>query len=174
MLKTALYDLGSYSLRLTNAVSSKMILKWFFLFFVFCFPKNMKLCGTDWEIFGALHEEPSGTQVQEIECPLTPYIMETVHDKFLGIIWITWKIHLHNNCSVCSKSRVNTRNSWDVTRSCKRFHGMKLNSWTQRLTVTSVQFNMRQESQTYVLKWMYKLCLYSGGPSRPARPSLLA
>ena len=37
----------------------------------------MELYGTDWEMFDAVHEEPYGVQVQEIERPLTPHIMET-------------------------------------------------------------------------------------------------
>lgn len=67
VLKTLKYDSGSYS---TNAVSY-IIIKTFP-------PQNMELFGTDWAMFGAVHEEPYGVQVQEIECPLTPYIMETV------------------------------------------------------------------------------------------------
>lgn len=34
---------------------------------------NMELFGTDWEMFDAVHEEPYGVQVQEIEFPLTAF-----------------------------------------------------------------------------------------------------
>ncbi|XP_030578717.1 uncharacterized protein LOC115775323 isoform X1 [Archocentrus centrarchus] len=40
--------------------------------------QNTELFGTDWEMFDAVQEEPYGVQVQEIDCPLDPYIMETV------------------------------------------------------------------------------------------------
>lgn len=39
---------------------------------------NLELYGTDWEMFDAVHEELYGVQVQEIECPLTQDIIETV------------------------------------------------------------------------------------------------
>lgn len=38
----------------------------------------MELYGTDWEMFDAVHEESYGVQVQEIECPVTQDIIETV------------------------------------------------------------------------------------------------
>ncbi|MEQ2279955.1 hypothetical protein AMECASPLE_014607 [Ameca splendens] len=40
--------------------------------------RNMELFGTDWEMFDAAQEEPHGVQVQQIDCPLDPYIMETL------------------------------------------------------------------------------------------------
>uniref|UniRef100_A0A9J8DGK1 Integrase core domain-containing protein n=1 Tax=Cyprinus carpio carpio TaxID=630221 RepID=A0A9J8DGK1_CYPCA len=40
--------------------------------------QNMELYGTDWDMFDGVPEEPSGVEVPEIECPLTPASMETV------------------------------------------------------------------------------------------------
>ncbi|XP_051794348.1 uncharacterized protein LOC110972132 isoform X1 [Acanthochromis polyacanthus] len=40
--------------------------------------QNLELYGTDWEMFDAVHEEPYGVQVQEIGCPVTQDIIETV------------------------------------------------------------------------------------------------
>ncbi|MED6240829.1 hypothetical protein ATANTOWER_028924 [Ataeniobius toweri] len=40
--------------------------------------QNMELFGTDWEMFEAVQQEPYGVQVQQIDCPLDPYIMETL------------------------------------------------------------------------------------------------
>lgn len=42
----------------------------------------MELFGTDWETFDSVTDDDVGVQVPEIECPLTPALMETVKSMF--------------------------------------------------------------------------------------------
>ncbi|KAI7802455.1 uncharacterized protein LOC130563201 [Triplophysa rosa] len=44
--------------------------------------QNLQLFGTDWETFDCVTDDDVGVQVPEIECPLTPALMETVKSMF--------------------------------------------------------------------------------------------
>lgn len=74
-LRVTAYQANKCYLTQNNNFKKKVFQKVFIHLF---FPQNMELFGTDWEMFDAVNEEPYGVQVQEIECPVTPHIMETV------------------------------------------------------------------------------------------------
>lgn len=126
---TLKYDLGSYSVRLTNGFPYKIILK----NICFLFPEH----GAIWYWLGDVRCCAGGTIRGSSPGNWMPldslyYGSYSVHDNSLGIIWIIWQRHLYNNGSVYWKAKSNTRGAWDITISCKRSNGRKLNSWEDR------------------------------------------
>lgn len=77
----------------------------------------------------------------------------TVHDKSLGLIRIIWQRHLHNNGSVYWKSNGNMRNAWHDLANMWLYRGeQSVHLFKKKACLTPVQFDMRQESQTFLLK----------------------